>query len=115
MADGQLWLDPQRARRGGADLAASGAAIRAERGRLGAQISAASGQRPWGRDEIGSAFERNYRSFEATLLRAWQGVGDHLAGLGADVIRSVAANTSTDDANAGRLDRLGTRRPYDGR
>jgi len=115
VADGELWLDPARVRRGGADLSRSGESFRAERDRSGARIAAASGERPWGRDDIGSAFERNYRSFEATLLRAWQGVGEHLCGLGADVTRSVDASIATDDTNSRRLDRLGDHRPPDGR
>jgi hypothetical protein len=89
--------------------------VRSERNRSGARIAAASGERPWGRDDIGSAFDRGYRNLEATLLRVWQGTGDQLAQLGADVVRSVDATTATDRASAGRFDRLGARPPADGR
>ncbi|GAB3945298.1 hypothetical protein GCM10027614_36840 [Micromonospora vulcania] len=61
MSDGQLWLDPSRARRGGADLALAGEAVTARRAAEGGEIEAASGARPWGRDDIGAAFERSYR------------------------------------------------------
>ncbi|MFB9542644.1 hypothetical protein [Micromonospora sagamiensis] len=106
MPDGQLWLDPGRARRGGMDLSLAGRAVRAKRDGLGAEIAAASAQRPWGRDDIGGAFEKTYRGLEATLLRAWEGVGRHVEGLGADVVRSVDANVETDTGNAGRLNRV---------
>ncbi|WP_205801825.1 hypothetical protein [Micromonospora thermarum] len=102
----QLWLDPQRARRGGADLAHAGAEVTDRRRQVGGEIAAASAGRPWGRDDIGAAFERTYRGFEQTVLRVWEGVGRHLEGLGADVVRSVDATVRTDTANAGRIDRV---------
>lgn len=113
MADGQLWLDPERARRGGTDLSIAGRAVRAKRDGIGAQIATASAGQPWGRDDIGAAFEKTYRGLEATLLRAWDGLGRHIEGLGADVVQSVRANVETDAANAGRLNRVGNRRRHD--
>ncbi|MER7889170.1 hypothetical protein ABTX15_05030 [Micromonospora sp. NPDC094482] len=106
MTDGQLWLDPGRARRGGADLSLAGEAVTARRAQVGGGIAAASGQRPWGRDDIGAAFERAYRGAEETVLRVWGGVGRCLTGLGADVVRSVDANLEADVAAGGRLDRI---------
>ncbi|MFI6821680.1 hypothetical protein ACIBJE_12110 [Micromonospora sp. NPDC050187] len=106
MADGRLWLDPERARRGGTDLSLAGRAVRAKRDDLGARIAAGSAQRPWGRDDIGTAFEKTYRGLEATILRAWDGLGRHVEGVGADVVRSVDANVETDTGNAGRLNRV---------
>ncbi|MEV1332866.1 hypothetical protein AB0J20_25210 [Micromonospora costi] len=105
MAD-QLWLDPDRARRGGADLRAAAATVAARRAEIGGGIAAASGQRPWGRDDAGAAFERIYRGCEETVLRAWEGIGRALAELGADVTHSVDATVDTDAAAAGRLGRI---------
>ncbi|TDB93647.1 hypothetical protein E1091_11675 [Micromonospora fluostatini] len=113
MADGQLWLDPGRARRGGKDLSLAGEAMAARRRQMGGQIAASSAQRPWGRDDIGAAFEQRYRSIEEVVLRAWEGVGQRVEGLGADVVRSVDANLQTDAGNAGRLDRIADRRHLD--
>ncbi|WDZ86974.1 hypothetical protein [Micromonospora cathayae] len=113
MTDGQLWLDPERARRGGTDLSLAGRAVKAKRDGLGAEIAAASAQKPWGKDDIGAAFEKTYRGFEATLLRAWDGLGRHIEGLGADVVQSVKANVETDAANAGRLNRVSNQRRHD--
>ena len=110
MTDGQLWLDPARARRGGADLASSGAAVTARRAAEGGEIETASGDRPWGRDDIGAAFERNYRGIEQTVLRAWAGVGHRLTELGSAVVRAVDASMRTDRASATRLDRAADKR-----
>ncbi|WP_341719129.1 hypothetical protein QQG74_05090 [Micromonospora sp. FIMYZ51] len=72
----------------------------------GAAIAAASARRPWGRDDIGAAFEQQYRGYEEMALRVWAGVGRRLAELGSDVVRSVEANLETDAANASRLNRV---------
>ncbi|MDG4808007.1 hypothetical protein O7634_14720 [Micromonospora sp. WMMD1120] len=110
MSDAQLWLDPQRARRAGADLALAGEAVTARRAVEGGAIEAASGVRPWGRDDIGAAFERTYRGYEQTVLRAWAGVGQRLTELGGDVVRAVDASVRTDEANAARVGRAADRR-----
>jgi hypothetical protein len=103
VAQGQIWLDPDRARRGGADLTLAGEAVSASRREVGGAIAEASAQRPWGRDDIGAAFEKHYRGYEETLLRAWEMLGRSLQGLGADVVRSVAATVETDLTNARQL------------
>ncbi|WP_328339906.1 hypothetical protein [Micromonospora sp. NBC_00421] len=104
MGDGQLWLDPGRARRGGTDLHLAGESMSARRAAHGGEIAAASAIRPWGRDDIGAAFEKNYRSYEETLLRAWAGLGRSLERLGTDVVSSVDADVRTDEASGRRLD-----------
>ncbi|MBY8872201.1 hypothetical protein K7640_10150 [Micromonospora sp. PLK6-60] len=104
MADEQLWLDPDRARRGAADLRLAGEAVTARRHEVGDAIAAASARRPWGRDDIGAAFDKNYRTYEETLLRAWAGVGRAIQELGADVTTSVRATVDTDLGNARKLD-----------
>lgn len=112
MAEGQLWLDPDRARRGGGDLHLAGEAIGTRREQVGGAIAAASAQRPWGRDDIGAAFEKSYRGYEETLLRAWAGVGRAVAGLGADVVASVEATVQTDTASGQRLDGVSGQHGY---
>ncbi|WP_243420605.1 hypothetical protein [Micromonospora globispora] len=61
----------------------------------GREIAAASAQRPWGRDDVGAAFEKQYRGYEETLLRAWELLGRSLEGLGGDVVHSVASADPT--------------------
>ncbi|WP_229399662.1 hypothetical protein [Micromonospora okii] len=111
VSGGQLWLDPGRARRGGADLTSAGEAVTARRQQVGGAIAAASAARPWGRDDIGAAFEKQYRGFEEILLRVWAGVGRAVEGLGEDVVRSVDNSTQTDARSAGRFDRISDQRP----
>ncbi|MEV4666164.1 hypothetical protein AB0J85_30035 [Micromonospora echinofusca] len=48
-------------------------------------------------------------SLEELVLRTWEGIGRHVEGLGADVVRSVDANLRSDAASAGRLGRVGDR------
>jgi hypothetical protein len=103
MTDDLLWLDPARAHRGGADLAHAGKAITTQRDGLGAQIAAASADRPWGKDDIGAAFEKTYREFETMILKSWRSVGGYVEGLGANVVRSVNASVETDAAAATRV------------
>ncbi|MEV5690515.1 hypothetical protein [Micromonospora globbae] len=110
-AGGRLWLDPSRARRGGDDLRAAGEAVSARRAEVGGAIATASGRQPWGRDDVGAAFERAYRGCEEIVLRAWEGVGRHLTGLGADVVHSVDGTVATDVAAAGRLGSIAAGHP----
>ncbi|GHJ10046.1 hypothetical protein TPA0907_44130 [Micromonospora humidisoli] len=112
MSEGNLWLDPDRARRGGADLRLAGTSVSARRATLGGEIAAASATRPWGRDDIGAAFEKSYRAYEETLLRAWSGLGRTIEGLGSDVVTSVDANVRTDAASGRRLDGVVDRRDH---
>ncbi|WBC14121.1 hypothetical protein O7600_23870 [Micromonospora sp. WMMA1998] len=106
MAGGEIWLDPDRARRGGADLSLAGKAVAGARRETGDPIAAASGQRPWGRDDIGAAFDKHYQRYAETLLRAWELLGRSLEGIGSDVVRSVAATVETDLSNARDLGKI---------
>ncbi|MEH0845290.1 hypothetical protein V6U81_23140 [Micromonospora sp. CPCC 205711] len=110
MTEGQLWLDRDRARRGGADLHLAGEAIGDRRAKVGGPIAAASAARPWGRDDIGAAFEKQYRRYEETLLRAWEGVGHTVENLGAHAVASVDANVEADTASGRRFDGIPGRR-----
>lgn len=78
-------------------------AVGASRRGVGGEIAAASAQRPWGRDDIGAAFDKQYRGYEETLLRVWEALGRSLEGLGSDVVRSVAATVETDEINGRQL------------
>jgi hypothetical protein len=105
MSDGELWLDPDRAHRGGRDLGYAGRDVTAQRDGLGAQIAAASADRPWGSDDIGAAFEGNYREFERSVLAAWSSVGRYVAGLGGAVVESVTRTVQTDADSGQRIRR----------
>ncbi|MFC0007452.1 hypothetical protein [Micromonospora siamensis] len=109
MTEEQLWLDPERARRGATDLHLAGEDVTARRHEVGGAIAAASSQRPWGRDDIGAAFEKNYRTYEGMLLRAWEGLGEAIQRLGTDVTTSVTATVDVDVTSGQRLDGISGR------
>ncbi|MFK3980997.1 hypothetical protein ACI2K4_11540 [Micromonospora sp. NPDC050397] len=108
MAERDLWLDPDRVHRAAADLARSGTTIGAEWTGLGGEIEAASATQPWGTDDIGAAFERQYRGLEAAVLATWRGVGSRLEQLGGDLADSVEATVATDAASGHRIGRSAT-------
>ncbi|WP_305788448.1 hypothetical protein [Symbioplanes lichenis] len=103
----ELQVDPSRAARAGADLAASGGHLEALRAGAGAEVAALSNGRPWGKDDIGQAFERNYRPAEEQVLHAWDLLGRHVAGLGDEVVQAVHEALAADDRAA-----TGVRHPY---
>lgn len=103
MADDELILDPQRAHHAAIDLGHAGKAVTTERDSLGSRIAAASADRPWGKDEIGAAFERTYRGYETSILETWRRVGKYVEGLGANAATSVRSSVETDSAAGQRI------------
>jgi hypothetical protein len=103
MTEPLLWLDPERALRGAHDLAIAGRDITGQREGLGADIAAASAARPWGNDDIGAAFDKNYRGIEQALLTAWSSVGRYVEGLGAEATTSVLRSVDTDTHSGRRI------------
>ncbi|GAA2495048.1 hypothetical protein [Winogradskya humida] len=92
----ELWLDPTLAGGAGRDLASAGEHLSELRSGPGAELAAMSGAHPWGNDDMGRAFERNYRPAEDQFLQAWAALGSHVAGLGDAVIQAVREVTETD-------------------
>ena len=101
----ELWLDPDRVTSGGRDLAAAGQHLTSERFGAGTELASISGQRPWGTDEIGSAFEKNYRPIEQQVLLAWEKLGAYVEGLGDAVVDTVRDATETDHHAAVQVER----------
>lgn len=99
----EMWLDAERAAAAGQDLAASGRQIRDLRDGVGGEMAALSGARPWGTDDIGSAFERNYRPAEEQFLHAWTLLARHVEGLGAEVVEAVRGAVDTDERSGARV------------
>lgn len=100
-----LSLDPDRVAAGGRDLASAGKRLTSERSGAGGEIAALSGQPPWGTDEIGQAFEKNYRPIEQQVLLAWQKLGLYVEGLGDAVVETVREVTETDHHAAVQVER----------
>ena len=101
----EMWLDPERVSGGGRDLSAAGKYLTAERFGAGGELVALSGQRPWGADEIGQAFEKNYRPIEQQVLLAWEKLGLYVEGLGDAVGETVREATATDHHAAAQVER----------
>lgn len=98
-----MWLDPDRAAAAGQDLAAAGRQLGELRDGMGNEMAALSGARPWGSDDIGSTFERNYRPAEEQFLRAWTLLAQHVEGLGAEVVQAVRDAVDADDRSGVRV------------
>jgi hypothetical protein len=101
----ELWLDPDRVASGGHDLASAGRHLTTERFGAGAELVASSGRRPWGSDEIGQAFENNYRPIEQQVLLAWEKLGAYVEGLGDTVVETVREATEVDRHAALQVER----------
>lgn len=101
----EVWLDPDRVAGGGRDLAAAGKHLTTERFGAGGELAAISGQRPWGNDEIGQAFEKNYRPIEQQVLLAWEKLGLYVEGLGDAVVDTVREATEADQHAAVQVER----------
>jgi hypothetical protein len=103
MTGGQLWLDPVRAMDGARHLTRAGAELAAQRVHTGADLEAMSAARPWGDDDIGDAFHRQYAPIAAQVLVAWEKLAAHIEGLGAAAARSVQDNQRADDEAGARI------------
>ncbi|GGQ45483.1 hypothetical protein [Couchioplanes azureus] len=100
----ELWLDPGQAAGGGHDLAASGRRLAAPRAEAGSEVAALSAARPWGSDDIGQAFERNYRPVEQQVLQAWERLAGHVEGLGDASVQAVRELLQTDQTASVRVE-----------
>jgi hypothetical protein len=105
MNDGRLYLDPAVVRDGGRNLTAAGEDYRGLLGGAGQELSAASHGRPWGSDDIGQAFENNYRPIEQQVFQAWRQVAEYVQGLGEAATATVADNQGADQESGTRVAR----------
>jgi hypothetical protein len=96
MSDDRLYLDATEAGRGSRALQVAGEQLGARRNGLGSDLEAASAAVPWGTDEYGGPFERQYRPVEQQVLDACQQLAAYLQGLGEAAARSVEDNSAAD-------------------
>jgi hypothetical protein len=75
----EIRLDPAIAETGASHLSAAGARFAEARAGAGAEIAAATATQPWGPDEFGQGFERNYRPIEDQVADRWYALGRLLA------------------------------------
>ena len=62
-----------------------------------ADLSAASARQPWGRDEIGAAFQMNYGPLMQQFAEAFGTVAVFVEGLGDAADQSMQDNLAADD------------------
>ena len=105
MPDDRLYLDPKVVLDGARNLKAAGTHFLNEYRGTGMAIAADSGDRPWGKDDIGGAFEQNYRPIEQQVLQAWSQLGEYLEGLGDAAAATVGDNQGADQESAVRVTR----------
>ncbi len=96
MSNDWLHLDAAEAAAGSQALRAAGEHLGAQRNGLGGDLEAASAGVPWGTDEYGRSFEKQYRPVEQQVLDAWQQLAAYLEGLGEAAVRSVEDNSAAD-------------------
>ncbi|HET6530768.1 MAG TPA: hypothetical protein VFH03_09165 [Actinoplanes sp.] len=105
MPDGRLYLDPAVVLDGARNLRAAGTHVRNEHRSTGMALAADTAARPWGKDDIGAAFEKNYRPIEQQVLQAWSQLGEYLEGLGDAAAASVGDNQGADQEASVRVTR----------
>ena len=100
---GELHLDPQRATAAGRDLSRAGSHLAGLNNGTVAAIAAVSRDQPWGRDEIGAAFQKDYGPLLQTFTEAFGKVAAYVEGLGEAAVKSVEDNTAADARAAGAV------------
>ncbi|GIM95731.1 hypothetical protein [Paractinoplanes toevensis] len=97
MTGEQLNLDPQRATAGGRDLSLAGSQLVSLDNSTVAEIAAASQGQPWGRDDIGAAFQKNYGPLLQQFTEAFGQIAGYVEALGDAAMKSVEDNVAADD------------------
>jgi hypothetical protein len=92
MLDDRLGSDAAQALRGARELRAAGRALAELRRSAGASVAAASAGQPWGCDDVGHAFEQQYRPVERQVLEAWEQLAAYIESLGEAAAQSVHDN-----------------------
>ncbi|MET0418777.1 MAG: hypothetical protein ABW022_22410 [Actinoplanes sp.] len=96
MSDDALYLDAAEAAAGSRALRAAGELLGAQRNGLGGDLEDVSAAVPWGSDEYGRSFEKQYRPVEQQVMDAWQHLAAYLEGLGEAAAHSVEDNVGAD-------------------
>lgn len=99
----ELRLDAPRAERSGHALSQAGAELARLRGGIGAELEAAGEQQPWGRDDLGSAFQKSYGRYAPQILAAWVNIASYVEDLGERVVVSVDRAVTADEAGRRRM------------
>ena len=96
MSGEQLYLDPERATGGGRAHSAAGKQLVSMDNSTVASIATASQAQPWGRDDIGAAFQQQYGPLLQQFTEAFGQVAGYVESLGDAAVASVADNMGAD-------------------
>jgi len=107
----RLYLDAKVALDGARNLTGAGQHYLNLLTTTGLQLSDQTQRRPWGSDDIGQAFENNYRPIEQQMFEAWGKLADYVMQLGEAVADSVADNQQADEESGTRVTRAYRKRP----
>lgn len=107
----RLYLDAKVALDGARNLTGAGQHYLNLLTTTGLQLSDQTQRRPWGSDDIGQAFESNYRPIEQQVFEAWGKLADYVMELGEAVAASVADNQQADEESGMRVTRAYRERP----
>jgi hypothetical protein len=99
----EVWADPPKALAAAADLEKCGEKIKGAFRAEGDVISAADRAQPWGDDDIGGAFVKNYKEPKDTILEVWPILGDAVKGMGTGVRAAVTGERNQDAGNAAAI------------
>jgi hypothetical protein len=106
MTGEELRLDAPRAERAGNALGQAAADLTRLRVGIGAELDVIGEQRPWGRDDLGSAFQQNYEKYAPQLLKAWADIAAYVDGLSEKVVDAVHTTLDSDADSGRRSDRI---------
>lgn len=96
-------LDVNAAIGAGRRLHQAGESMAHERAASGARIEQAGRGRPWGDDELGRAFGKDYEDPAGRLLALWRDAAHRTAAMGADVVTAAGGTQDVDQASHARL------------
>ena len=99
----RLYLDAKVALDGARNLTGAGQHYLNLLTTSGLQLADETQRRPWGKDDIGQAFESNYRPIEQQVFEAWGRLADYVMELGEAVDASVADNQQADAESGMRV------------
>ena len=102
---GELYLDGPGATAAGRDLTAAGSQLRSLSNGPVAEVAARSQNQPWGRDEIGAAFQKDYGPLLQKFTEAFGRVAGYVEDLGDAAVQSVVDNTAADTRASGAVTR----------
>ncbi|GIE34407.1 hypothetical protein Ait01nite_074520 [Actinoplanes italicus] len=93
---GELYLDAPQATAAGRDLSAAGSQLAGLSAGPVAEVAAMSQNQPWGRDEIGAAFQKDYGPLLQKFVESFGKVAGYVEDLGEAAVQSVVDNTAAD-------------------